>query len=535
MIYGRWSRRKSREVERASSRFTEADLLAHPFPYPRTGSTRLELGEGYGRVAEKEFDAGSDWSDEDEEQTHDTDHPNYRNRSPYETHAAARTNTLANDISPSSQCSKPTPSGDVSRPWYDRLPGLSTQLATSGPPRSFGTSKSMKTPYPDSYDPTSPSSDGNDDTAAQGIRSHTSIRRAIAERLRVGSRRVGGKKEGLSERSGGGALLGVDGEHWDGAAVRHASGSEIRQASGGEMQRRARRASALSKAQMNQREYVEESSASEVAGLRLTPDENTRITDEGFEGGPDTPDSGPDPHRVLSNSSVLLPKSQKHPSSKLRAKSRPMSPSDTDTDISLLDPKHPPKSRFRRRSGPSDSTPQNNDVDPPSTLRLLNPPRRVISPPAHPELFFADPVLGNYIENDPSPLANRSRGQKHPASAAPRKLVRPPSKAISPSDGEGSRSAAEASTVSSAFERPMQPARTREMLGQVDAIMKTGWITREEVRYEESDERNKTKMQQLREAGLDARRLPASPSIAAARNVGIEERVRRLKEREDMS
>lgn len=89
--------------------------------------------------------------------------------------------------------------------------------------------------------------------------------------------------------------------------------------------------------------------------------------------------------------------------------------------------------------------------------------------------------------------------------------------------------------MSSAFERPMQPARTREMLGQVDAIMKTGWITREEVRYEESDERNKTKMQQLREAGLDARRLPASPSIAAARNVGIEERVRRLKEREDMS
>jgi hypothetical protein len=67
----------------------------------------------------------------------------------------------------------------------------------------------------------------------------------------------------------------------------------------------------------------------------------------------------------------------------------------------------------------------------------------------------------------------------------------------------------------SAFAGQLNTHRRREVVGVVDAIIRDSWSQRVDV--------------------VDGKHLPQSPAIAAARRIGIQERVRELKERERSS
>lgn len=534
MLYGWYARRKFQQADMNDMNrddvFNEADVLA--YPYPRSRTTLLELGEGYGHLADKEFENGSE---SDMSPSHGF--PSSK-RSPYEAPSAALQGASSSSEygpSPSNNLNKGPSSTNIARPWYDRLPGLAAQVSGSTTTRSSRSAKKIGTPF--AVDHMSPASDGTDEFVARDIRSHSSIRRAIADRLRVGSRRVGGRKEGLyGDQAEQGLLAAHDIlDDDDVTAVRRASGNQIRELEGGALQRRAQRGPTATM-ESRYRKVIHEFKDSETIPFRLTPDENARASIDGFEGGPDDESEQDDDSykeitmaqgRVTSATSSLLPNPRRNSSSsKLRPKSRLMSP--TTTPGPPLDagpgpgPNSVPKRKIRPRSSITSPADPTNDQETPPTLRLLNPPRRVISPPAHPDLFFADPVLANYINDDNDRPAPRIRAKKPITTISDRKQdhkrlqrLKPPAgdvpDANSPSatsDGTKSASGGEyssASTASAFHGRPMKPARAREMLGAVDAIMQSGYSTREDIKSAVSEENNQRRMQRLRDAGLGER------------------------------
>jgi hypothetical protein len=566
MLYGWHARRKLSHTANDD----ELEMLAHTSPSSRSG--RLKLEEGYGHVHEDE--AGAARKDS-----------RHGIRPLRESHKSSPQDRLHSAISSPSDYG-PTPinihvNDGITRPWYDRLPGLSAQVsapqAVAAPVTSNGGHLSPSWATVDLF---SPASDGNGDIAARDIRSHGSIRRAIADRLGVGTRRIGSRKEGAQKISSDRGLLAVE---TDGVAVRRASSNQYREVGSNNLQRRPQRGIS-STLESRYRKVVDEFE-SETSPLRFAP---------GSEDGQDLQRSvhaqlATSGTRVGSRSSMIALKSSRSGSNtKLRPKTRKLaSPNDADNSaMSVLDSDPLPKRKIRPRSSLSPTPPvfdyEEDGENTRPTLRLLSPPPRVISPPAHPELFFADPVLGEYVKDNKTTFVseNHNRAKKHPGvtntdverGRPRRKLDRPKRPALSDGlggavsdsngDGGGIKSAAESegtsasvSTASAFRGRPMKPARTHEALGAVDAIMKTGWSAREDMKSAEQAEHRRKKMQQLSQAGLghpprdSAGREqgdvqlqrqgwrevpPSSPSITAAQRSGVVgQRIRQLLERED--
>jgi len=566
MLYGRRTRRTLGRD--AHDEFGELDMLADASPPSRSG--RDELEEGYGHV-EKEARAS---------------HADPRYLRP----GVALNNSPQGHVhSVTSSPSEygPTPTGvrlndGIARPWYDRLPGLSAQVSTyqaAVPPLS---------PSWATADLVTPSSVANDGFASRDIRSHSSIRRAIADRLRVGTRRAGSRKESAQESFPDRSFLAVNTGTGD-VAVRRASGQQYRENSSGTLQRRPQKG--ISSTLESQYRKVVEEFESETSPCQFTPgdDDHTIVEKETLEDDSVYIRLATSDTRVTSGSSVIAPKSSRSGSNaKLRVKSRKLvSPNDADHSAVSLDSDVLPKRKLRRRSDLTPASPtlsyEPDDEDAHPTLRLLSPPPRVISPPAHPELFFADPVLGEYVENTPLQLhrdKGRARGHsagsnadidggRHYAQLHPQK---PPaysddlSGTVSDNngDGDGTKSTAESertsasvSTASAFYGLPMKPARTHEALGAVNAIMKTGWSVREDLKSAEQAEHRRKTMRQLSGAGLgnpprggteaeeiDAQMrrqgwreashdLPSITTSAAQRSGIVGERIRQLQERGD--
>lgn len=567
MLYG-WHARRTLGHD------DELESLAHASPSSRSG--RIELEKGYGLVHEDEAGAAREDS-------------RYGTGLFHELHNTSAQDGLHSATSSPSDYG-PTPTNipinnGITRPWYDRFPGLSAQVsapqAAAAPVISNRGYLSPSWAPVDLFSPSS-ASYGDGGMVARDIRSHSSIRRAIADRLRVGTRRIGNRKESAQKISSDRDLLAPEIESEGDVAVRRASGNQYREVGSNSLQRRPQKG--ISGTLESRYRKVVEEFESETSPLRfalgseegqdLQHSAHTQLATSGI--------------RVVSRSSIMAPKSSRSGSNtKLRPKTRKLaSPNDADNSaMSVIDSDPLPKRRLRPRSSlsPTPAFVYNEDVDnTPPTLRLLSPPRRVLSPPAHPELFFADPVLGEYVEDNKTTFVSRKHNGAGEHSGVtdtgfersrPRRKLhhpKPPARSdglgsVSDSNGDvgGIKSAAESEgtsvsvSIASAFRgRPMKPARTYEALGAVDAIMKTGWSAREDVKSAESIERRKEKMQQLANAGLGhpprysigreqgeiqsqsqgwREVAPGSPSLTAAQHNGVVgQRIRQLLEREDV-
>lgn len=565
MLYGWHARRTSSRG--AQDDFDDLDIPPHTSPSSRSG--RFELEEGYGHAFYKEPGVG------------------YKVLRPGEAHNTSLQDRFRSAMSSPSDYG-PTPLNDgIARPWYDLLPGLSAQASSYHPVTAPVTNDGGHlSPSWATVDLFSPSSVGNNDIAARDIRSHSSIRRAIAERLRVGSRRVRSRKEVPQKSSPDRGLLDADTDAVGDVAVRRASGNEYREIGGSRLQRRPQRGMS-STLESRYRRVVEEFESG-TSPLISAPE---NIDHEGAKEGENSDDHRAQQQyiftqvstsatRVMSGSSMITPKpSHNNPNTKLRPKLRKFSsPNDADNStMSVVDSVRP---RFPPRAGLTSTSPvvdcEERGVQERPTLRLLSPPPRVISPPAHPELFFADPVLGEYVENEAGLVRRDNKRPKWHSSGRDsdgesgryrRKLYHTSdgfdgTVAGDNEDGDGIKRGAESqrtslsvSTVSAFHGRPMKPARTHEALGAVDAIMKTGWSAREEMKGTEQTEHRRKKMRQLsaaglgnpprdraereqgdvqvrpqgwREVGLDIRSATAEPPSGI-----VEERIRQLLERED--
>lgn len=591
MIYGRYCGNRRKVNVDDDPTFIPAQLQA-----PRTRTVRIEEGFTYlGKTPHFE----SDDEEEDGEPNEDTrgliggigrsPYPG----TPYRAYATPLQRlTPGTAFSPASDYSH-TPlraapndaaaSVPATRSWYDPLPGLISQVYSSTMKTPLSNQPMHRIPATEpvefedvTFSPVpSNQEDGvfTHDVNVEGGRTHSSIRRTIAERLRLGSRHgavVGGKKEGLKSFHKPAFLL-------DEVQVRKASGSEIRKVSSGVQHR----SSGLRQEARIHDDLIagtrEEHVARTPVGVRLTPSHpeiepfwhyNAEDSDSHELPPPPLPKSPLFQRR--GSGTPLLPKAdlsqlvnQRASTSKLRAKSRIVSSTSSNTPI-LPDAEARKSGSRKFRPRVSSSSQQafpvryaeapmvvsNPDESDETALRLLSPPLRVLSPPADPELFFADPVLGAYVTNpDPRSQASSSssstahvepkpiRGKLHRVAGAKRVYQR--QLALSDDDELPDTGVSTTSSTApiplqavSAFSRPLQHDRQVEAVGAVDAIVKSGWNTRaghSEFDYSETygDIRGVIPV-----PPVSIRRV--TPSMMAAKRNSIHERVKELKARQAM-
>ncbi len=117
-------------------------------------------------------------------------------------------------------------------------------------------------------------------------------------------------------------------------------------------------------------------------------------------------------------------------------------------------------------------------------------PQRVISPPAHPDLFFADPILGQYVLPPSRPKPGKSRRLRGPPAPSDDGHSRSEHKRFGLTQ---KRQSSVPSPVESSPGVPSAPAsllplaRTKEVLGRVDALVKNAYELRGTPRTEAMD------------------------------------------------
>ncbi|KAF9508327.1 hypothetical protein BS47DRAFT_236370 [Hydnum rufescens UP504] len=408
------------------------------------------------------------------------------------------------------------------RKWLSQETGVEKGGLTVGYPGRVHASPAGLSALPDGFqevslrDEDNLSGDGEDkedEELIYGRQSHGSIRRRIAEKLRIGSRRRG--------RAGGREL--------DDAAVRRVSGTQLHPSGIEAAHLRGSRARDQIRDEGAYRSVNAVVGAFTPQPAHTSPSTSTPT----YEHGPSTVLRALNPDHDSETSSSISPidgtpalgvpvldirqTSSGHmsvlpgprpkegtvdadggtmhhtkqtrliPSSKIRS--------------SKTGPISTPPARYRARG--TTSLPQRPDDpldnrngrplrEPQSHHPMLDAPQTVLSPPAHPDLFFADPVLGQYIDHSSSKPPASSSTKRRP-NISERRRLGVPSPSYTPrkfkvhdrpfqeedeipSPGAGSQSSADPPTNTSSF---IPPARTRAMQGRVDAIVRSSWGARD--------------------------------------------------------
>ncbi|KAF8333038.1 uncharacterized protein EI90DRAFT_3122048 [Cantharellus anzutake] len=452
MMYSRVVRRYQRKLQPVQP----SHLAPDPFPYrfPPSRSLQMELGRKhtlrsmhYEWVGPSEGDHTGDGLDN-----------NRRNKA-----------ESAHEDSPGIRALKAFISGSAPR-WFvdnegDRAPlvspypdlAQSSHLDAKGPP--IGPSGDLVAPGIDPITPLTVASNASldDDERIYGHKTHGSIRRKIAERLRMGSRRLrhGGRETDATEDERGSSadpnegtvLLGVpnpnelidSGPSASSAGVRKVSGSKTR----------AEGTQAFLRSARSHRE--------------------TGRDDSSYIDSSHSPAS----HRIVlpSDRMAISPLNvSRSGRSRVAPASIPRDPSINEAPIT------PTASRYKARSRPFADSPVALSAAHHSHP-IPDAPQRVISPPAHPELFFADPILGHYLpSHQERRKARRSRAPLAPPNEGPSRSRRMnPGFQRSPAPSPEENSPNPPSTASSF----LPPAKTKEVLGRVNAVVKNAYGLRE--------------------------------------------------------